>query len=135
MKQYFANSAGGRTLAWGVGLMAPAGLFFLVGVLGILHTAQLVKLPLVLPTLPILIAVLPVVAIIINVGALIHAGHRDRLPVLSISFAHRYFWTLATIAVALGWLGLLFGHDTVGCAVHYLPMLQWQTFQHCAATH
>jgi hypothetical protein len=134
MKQYFTNSADGRTLAWGAGLMVPSGLFFVIAALGLLHPSQLGLLHN-LPALPLMIAVLPIVAIVINVIALGRAIARTKQPVINLKFFERYFWTIAVIAAALGWLALLFGHDTAGCALNYLPGLDWNGFQHCAATH
>jgi hypothetical protein len=135
IKPYFANSADGPTLAWGVGLMVPSGVFFLLALLGLLHAAQLSHLPGNIPVLPILIAFLPLVAVAINVIALARAIVRSKQPFLRWNFIRRYAWTLAIIAAALGWLVLLFGHDTIGCAVNYLPALDWHGFQHCSARH
>jgi len=135
MKQYFANSSNGRTLAWGAGLMVPSGAFFLIAALGLLQTAQLPDVPAYLPVLPFLIAFLPVVAIVINVIALARAIARSKHAVLSWKFIGHNFWTLVVIAAALGWLALLFGHDTAGCAIKYLPAVNWHGFQHCNAIH
>jgi len=135
MKLFWSHSADQRMLAWGVGLMAPAGLFFVAAVSGVLRHAQLPLLKPSLPVLPVLIAVLPLVALAINAAALARqtARHKDR--VLSEEFVTKYFWTLALMVLAAGWLVLLLGHDTIGCAVHNLPALNWAGFQHCAATH
>ena len=135
MKLYFSNSADQRVLAWGVGLMAPAGLFFLAAVLGLLRQSRLPLLPASLPVLPILVALLPAIAIAINLLALAGQIGKRKERVFSRKFAVRYFWTLALVAVSAGWLVFLFGHDTLGCAVNYLPLLRWNDFQHCAATH
>lgn len=135
MKLYLSNSADQRVLYWGVGLMAPAGLFFLAAVLGLLRAANLPAPPAALPILPFLVAVLPVAALAINVLALAKSIAQHKEPLFSLRFARRYFWTLALIAVAALWLVFLFGHDTIGCALHYLPLLRWSDFQYCAATH
>lgn len=135
MKLYLSNSADQRMLYWGVGLMTPAGLFFLAAASGLLHQAQLPHLHTHFPVMPLLIAFLPMLAIVINVAALAMRAAERKVPVFSYKFAGQNFWTLALIVVALGWLALLFGHDTVGCAVQNLPHLDWAGFRHCAATH
>ena len=135
MKFYLSHSADERVLAWGIGLMTPAALFFLAAVSGLARNAQLPVLPANLPILPFLIAILPVVAIAINVAALARRAAKREVPVLSLEFGWINFWTLALIVAGLGWLALLFGHDTVGCAVQNLPHLDWAGFQHCNATH
>ena len=135
MKLHLSNSASQRTLVWGVGLMAPAGLFFVLAVLGVFRRANPPQLPASLPLLPILVALLPAVALAINLLALTGKASRRDVPVFSLLFFQRYFWTLAIIAISALWLVFLFGHDTVGCATQFLPHLQWQQFRQCAATH
>ena len=135
MKLHLSNSASQRTLVWGVGLMAPAGLFFVLAVAGVFRHANPPQLPASFPLLPVLIALLPAVALAINLLALAGtASHRD-VPLFSLRFIRRYFWTLALIAASALWLIFLFGHDTVGCATQFLPHLQWTQFRHCSAAH
>ncbi|HEY2003709.1 MAG TPA: hypothetical protein VGH44_01175 [Candidatus Saccharimonadia bacterium] len=135
MKLYWSNSADQRVLAWGIGLMAPAGLFFMAAAAGVLRRVQLPVLRPSLPVLQILIVVLPLVALAINAVALARQITKRRDRGLSEKFVTKYFWTLALMIVAGGWLVLLFGHDTIGCALQNLPMLNWAGFQHCSATH
>jgi hypothetical protein len=86
-----------------------------------------------LPVLP--LVVLPLVAATINLVALARRMERREVPVWSLQFVRRYFWTLALVFVALGWVAFLYGHDTFGCGVQNLPALDWDGFRRCAAAH
>lgn len=135
MKLYLSHSADQRVLVWGVGMMVPAGLFFVAAALGWLRSANLPLLHWPVPVITFLIAFLPVVAMVINMVALAKQAATRRVPMLSGQFVSRYFWTLALIVAAAGWLAFLFGHDTIGCAVQSLPRLDWAGYRQCLAVH
>jgi len=139
MKQYFSNSANQKSFLWGVALMVPAGLFFLFASMSsLLNYSYLNNIKYKGATLYLFLTcliVLPLLAVTINILPLAHQVVQKKEGIISLAFIKRNFWTFAVMIVGLGWIAFLFGHDTVGCAVQYLPQLKWQAFQHCAATH
>jgi hypothetical protein len=138
MKKFVSFSSSPSALYIGTGLMLPAALFFAIGtglqiwppplLIGQLLQSHLRLMKFALITLPLL-------AISLNVAALIWRAIPARGRLLSLSFVKNNFLTLALIIVALGWLAVLFGHDTLGCAVQHLPLLHWHGFTQCALNH
>lgn len=138
MHKITTMSANQRALYAGLVLMLPAVLFVAVGTgLQIMpphhYLGQELHLPLHL--MQIMLVAFPLLALAINLAALVGTAARRRQSLLSFSFIKRYLLTLVLLAVALGWLAVLFGHDTIGCAAQNLPLLHWQAFRHCAAAH
>lgn len=138
MKKMSTLSANTSALYWGAVLLLPAALFFVASTgFAIIrphwYIAQQLHLP--LRWLQVSLVGLPAAAAAINIVPLARRVQEHREPLLSWRFVGRYVLTLTLIAVSLGWLVVLFGHDTMGCALHYLPQLKLHDFGHCARTH
>lgn len=139
MKASFDQSADTKSFYIGVGLMVPAGVFFLAAITSsLLHLPTLNNISYIgirLLLFMVALIALPLLAVVINIIALLRSAVKDHQSVFAWSFIKQYFWTLAIVLIALGWVAFLFGHDTVGCAVQYLPQLKWQAFQRCNPIH
>jgi hypothetical protein len=140
IKAYLRSNASSKSLLWGVALMVPAAVFLLVaivaeilgqGPLGVLYSSPLFQRN----ALVVIVVVLPVLAIAINGVALLNKIGNKHESLLSWRVVQKYFWTLAFLGLSLAWLAFIVGHDTVGCAVENLFLLQWHGFRACVASH